>query len=918
MEAGDRKRISKGPGALSTNAFTSKAEATQQLKTRPPTSSSENRKHPSPTSSSSSSPSPSSSWRLPKENLLWGSRGDALAPLPLFPACTKQPPPPLLPVSDSVSLVSVPLLVALAVVVVIAGETPAGFPRRPYSRCAALGRDFPGTIRFAPPRLPGGQGHGGGGPRSPARIGVDEIWLRMKGSVSERFRAALLLSGRELVRWWKLLSTGLEHWLWVPFPRGRAPPAAPGPRPPRPCRISSSRCCGRAGRPWKDPPPPSSPSSSSSSSSPIAWLTLKALRGEHSNDWAPVTYKALRHQNLPLLLLLCVLQQQHPPLTPLLPSPLCLPGDTSPSTLLSFGMAARHPTALGHLVLAVYVAAIDAPEPESWCWWLGRERARSEARDAIRVVEALMTAACGSGVSGRKKAWCSTHTFQNTLQQSRLAMENSSVSWWVLCCWGGQREGNGWVLVVQEVLPALGLVKVPDLSCVGEERGRGHIVLTQLEWDLKFVAEAATLTLTPEGIRPGQSGTRKRNGARERNERAKRRGETRGRNEGKTRERNEGRTKRRNNEAKRESETKRATRANEEGQSAKRRGRRESETREAKTKGRNERAGKHEGGETRGETKGAKTDRAKRRGEASEEQRRRDSRADLRGEGNPAGKASGRNRGAGERRARQDTNKPASRKRKSAKAATHARAREPGAGAGGAGPEAPRGAEEGGQTAATNGRAHANGGGEGTGSKERGPAQEKGGRGGPMGGGSGAGAEQEPAGDTRKPAEGAKTAQTRNHPRGARGPQEPGARRRNTKSGKAAAEAEGGGEKTNKAKEGPNKGTGKGRKGGRRKENKRYTGESAVERSSGQSPGKGKEKGKEDREKQKRGRKNEKRREEGKRGEEMRTEERGDIEGSEQLFHFNEHATFDPEERNTGGRFQVETMTPLISHPLNR
>lgn len=31
--------------------------------------------------------------------------------------------------------------------------------------------------------------------------------------------------------------------------------------------------------------------------------------------------------------------------------------------------------------------------------------------------------------NSRKKAWYSTQIFQNTLQQSRLAMANSSVSW---------------------------------------------------------------------------------------------------------------------------------------------------------------------------------------------------------------------------------------------------------------------------------------------------------------------------------------------------------------------------------------------------------------------------------------------------------------------------------------------------------
>ncbi|TNN56461.1 hypothetical protein EYF80_033331 [Liparis tanakae] len=40
--------------------------------------------------------------------------------------------------------------------------------------------------------------------------------------------------------------------------------------------------------------------------------------------------------------------------------------------------------------------------------------------------------ALGSSKS-RKKAWYSTQIFQNTLQQSRLAMANSSVSWWALC-----------------------------------------------------------------------------------------------------------------------------------------------------------------------------------------------------------------------------------------------------------------------------------------------------------------------------------------------------------------------------------------------------------------------------------------------------------------------------------------------------
>jgi len=40
--------------------------------------------------------------------------------------------------------------------------------------------------------------------------------------------------------------------------------------------------------------------------------------------------------------------------------------------------------------------------------------------------------ALGSSKS-RKKAWYSTQIFQKTLQQSRLAMANSSVSWWALC-----------------------------------------------------------------------------------------------------------------------------------------------------------------------------------------------------------------------------------------------------------------------------------------------------------------------------------------------------------------------------------------------------------------------------------------------------------------------------------------------------
>lgn len=32
-----------------------------------------------------------------------------------------------------------------------------------------------------------------------------------------------------------------------------------------------------------------------------------------------------------------------------------------------------------------------------------------------------------------KKAWYSTQIFQKTLQQSLLAMANSSVSWWAFC-----------------------------------------------------------------------------------------------------------------------------------------------------------------------------------------------------------------------------------------------------------------------------------------------------------------------------------------------------------------------------------------------------------------------------------------------------------------------------------------------------
>lgn len=34
----------------------------------------------------------------------------------------------------------------------------------------------------------------------------------------------------------------------------------------------------------------------------------------------------------------------------------------------------------------------------------------------------------------RKKAWYSTQIFQKILQQSRLAITNSSVSWYALCC----------------------------------------------------------------------------------------------------------------------------------------------------------------------------------------------------------------------------------------------------------------------------------------------------------------------------------------------------------------------------------------------------------------------------------------------------------------------------------------------------
>lgn len=39
-----------------------------------------------------------------------------------------------------------------------------------------------------------------------------------------------------------------------------------------------------------------------------------------------------------------------------------------------------------------------------------------------------------------KKAWYSTQIFQKTLQQSLLAMVNSSVSWWAFCCRDAQAE----------------------------------------------------------------------------------------------------------------------------------------------------------------------------------------------------------------------------------------------------------------------------------------------------------------------------------------------------------------------------------------------------------------------------------------------------------------------------------------------
>lgn len=39
-----------------------------------------------------------------------------------------------------------------------------------------------------------------------------------------------------------------------------------------------------------------------------------------------------------------------------------------------------------------------------------------------------------------KKAWYSTQIFQKTLQQSLLAMVNSSVSWWAFCWRDAQAE----------------------------------------------------------------------------------------------------------------------------------------------------------------------------------------------------------------------------------------------------------------------------------------------------------------------------------------------------------------------------------------------------------------------------------------------------------------------------------------------